>query len=148
MSLISNPNDINNEIFSYLTFAELSSLYQTNKIINKDIDKFCYKKYKKSFKQLYIDNKCLHCNNLVDNINFKICDNCTLDTCWTCYNKVGNLNLWFMTNWDSSNSIWYPSYKCFGNCIYKCQKCNRKYNNKNDIIIDKCLTKCITCQSK
>lgn len=145
MSFITNSSDINIEIFTYLTFEELLNMYKTNKTILKDIEKFTQIKYKKTFKQLYFENKCLHCNNLCDNIEFKICDNCVTDTCWTCYNKVGNINLFLVTNFDNSLKTWYPSYKCFRKCTYKCKNCKKKYSSKSDVIINQSIVKCISC---
>ena len=145
MSFVNNSSDINMEIFIYLTFEELLNMYKTNKTIIKDNEKYTQIKYKKSFKQLYLENKCLHCNNFCDNINFKVCDNCAADTCWTCYNKVGNTNLYFISQFDISLKIWYPSYKCFNKCVYKCKKCKRNYNHESNIIIKQSVVTCFAC---
>lgn len=148
MSLVKNSTDINIQIFTYLTIEDLLNMYKTNKTILRDIELYTKIKYKKSFKQLYFENKCLHCNNLCDNIDFKICNSCITDTCWTCYNKVGNLNLYFMTNWDFSLNSWYPTYKCINKCIYKCKKCKKNYTNKNYINIKNSIINCSTCTLK
>ena len=144
MSLVLNSCDINYEIFKYLNFEELLNLYKTNKILLRDIEKFVFIFYKKTFKQLYIENKCLHCNLLCDNVNFRICDYCALDTCWNCFKKVGNLKLYSFFNWDDKINSWYPTYKCNKVCIYKCYKCKRDFN-KNKVIIKNSLIICITC---
>ena len=123
MSLTSYPSDLNIEIFKYLEFEDLLNLYKTNKTIIKDIEEYSLITFKKSFKQLYKDYKCLHCNNLCDSIKFKICDYCALDTCWFCYNKVGNENLYFYYHYDSELKTDVILYKCFAK--YKCKtKCN------------------------
>jgi len=144
MSLITNSSDINFEIFKYLNIEELLNLYKTCKLILKDIDKFSFNKYKKNFKQLYLENKCIHCNNLSDNMSFRLCDKCALDTCWTCFNKVGSLQLFAYNKWDNNINVWYPSYKCFGHCIYKCFYCKRNFN-KYDIVVNNSVITCITC---
>ena len=144
MSLITNSSDINIEIFQYLNFEELLNMYKTSKIILKDIDKFTIIKYKKYFKQLYLENKCIHCNNLSENVSFRICDNCALDTCWTCFKKVGSLKLFTFSKWDNNLNLWYPTYKCYKNCIYKCFNCKRDFNKYNIVIKNSVIT-CNTC---
>jgi hypothetical protein len=145
MSLEKYPSEINIEIIKYLNFEDILNLYNTNKTILKDVDKYYQITYKKSFKQLCKDNKCLHCNNLCDQTNFKICDKCSVDTCWTCFNKVGNINLWFMSKFNLIDNRYDLVYKCFGDCKYKCVNCKRIYNYKNDIKIVNCITTCIAC---
>ena len=145
MSLTQYPSDVNVEMLKYLTFEDILNLYKTNKTIIKDIEKYCQITYKKSFKELYKDNKCLHCNNLCDNIQFKICDNCACDTCWFCFQKVGNINLWFMSSSNLLDKRYDLVYKCFGECNYKCVKCKKIYNKKDDIKITNCITTCTAC---
>jgi hypothetical protein len=145
MALTKNSTDINLEIFKYLRFEELLNLYKTNKMILSDIEKYSKIQYKKTFKQLYFDNKCLHCINLCDNINFRVCDNCILDTCWFCFYKSDNQNLRFVDNYDYFLKRYISSVKCIGNCIYKCYKCKKIYFDKNNIIIYKCRTICNGC---
>ena len=145
MSLTKYPSELNIEIFKFLNFEDILNLYKTNKTIINDIEKYCHLIYKKSFKQVYMDLKCLHCNNLSDNTEFKICDNCACDTCWFCFNKVGNLNLWFMSHFNLKDNRYDLLYKCFGNCKYKCVKCKKIYNRKDDIKITNCITSCISC---
>ena len=147
MSLILNSTDLNIQIFEYLIFEELLNLYKTNKILITDIERFTFVKYKKSFKQLYIDNKCLHCNNLCDNIKFKLCDMCVLDTCWNCYSKVGNVNLYTcqINQLNSYTDHIFYQIKCNSDCNYNCRSCNKNYN-KNNVIIEKCIIKCISCK--
>lgn len=146
MSLVQYPSDLNIEMFKYLNFEDLLNLYKTNKNIIKDIEKYCQITYKKSFKQVYIDNKCLHCNNLHNNnLNFKICDNCACDTCWICFNKVGNINLWVVSIFNLKDNRYDLMYNCIDSCKYKCIKCKKIYKNKNDITIYNCVTTCIAC---
>lgn len=145
MSLTKCPSDLNVEIFKYLNFEDILNLYKTNKIIINDIEKYCQIIYKKSFKQVYKDLKCLHCNNLSDNIEFKICDNCACDTCWFCFNKVGSINLLFVNILNLKYNRYDLEYKCFGECKYKCVKCKKIYNRKDDIKIINCITTCISC---
>lgn len=123
MSLTSYPSELNVEIFKYLNFEELINLYKTNKTIIKDIEKYSQITYKKSFKQVYKEKKCLHCTNICHSLEFKICDNCACDTCWFCYNKVGNENLYFSYQYDNKLSRDILLYKCFGKykCIKKCK---------------------------
>ena len=144
MSLTKNSSDINFEIFNYLTFEELLNLYKTNKTLLSDIEKYSIIKYKKSFKQLYFDNKCLHCNNLCDNVNFKICDYCSIDVCWKCFSKVGSENLRFIYSWDFflNRTILLPV--CIGQCVYKCYKCKCVYNKK-DVVIKNYKSICVCC---
>lgn len=145
MSLTQYPTDLNIEIFKYLNFEDIINLYKTNKTI-KDIEKYCQITYKKSFKQVYKDNKCLHCNNLHNNsLNFKICDNCACDTCWFCFQNVGNMNLWFMSHFNIKDNRYDLIYKCFGECKYKCVKCKKIYDRKDYIKITNCIATCIAC---
>jgi hypothetical protein len=149
MSLILNSSDINIQIFDLLNFGELLNLYKTNnKILIIDIEKYTFLKYKKSFKKLYLDNKCLHCNNLCDNVKFKLCDICVYDTCWKCYNKVGSVNLCTRKKHQLKNfqeNIFYQ-IECINKCIFNCRLCHRSYN-KNDVIIDNCVIICIGCKT-
>lgn len=140
MSLTLNSTDINIKIFDYLKFEELLNLYKTNKILITDIEKYTILKYKKSFKELYLDNKCLHCNNLCDHIKFKLCDTCTCDTCWNCYSKVGSINLYTRQIYN------FYQLKCIEKCIYKCRSCNKSYNGKKNVAIDKCTITCVSCK--
>lgn len=150
MSLILNSSDINIQTFEYLNFEELLNLYKTNnKILIKDIEKYTFLKYKKSFKKLYLDNKCLHCNNLCDNVKFKLCDTCVCDTCWNCYNKVGSVNLCTRKKRQSINLFqenFFYQIECINACIFNCSSCHRNYN-KNDVLIDNCIITCIVCKT-
>ena len=48
MSLAKYPTELNIEIFKYLNFEDLLNLYNTNKTIINDIEKYCHLIYKKS----------------------------------------------------------------------------------------------------
>jgi hypothetical protein len=141
-----NPSDINILIFQYMNLKELYNLYFLNKNIKKDIDCYILQKYKKSFKQLLCDYKCIHCFNLCDNIKFKVCDDCTMDTCWFCYSKVGSLNLLLYSYYNVQDKRIDYVYKCDHKCNYKCINC-RKIYNKNDVHVNNnCTIICVACE--
>lgn len=143
MSIVTISSDINLEIFKYLKLDDLISLYKTNKTLVQDIEKYCKNIYKKTFHQVIDDYKCIHCNNICENENFKICDNCTCDTCWNCFNKVGSEYMCLKFDKDE-NDRYYPYYGCINKCMYKCDKCKKSYNKKN-VIINKCKIVCLNC---
>uniref|UniRef100_A0A6C0I5Q8 F-box domain-containing protein n=1 Tax=viral metagenome TaxID=1070528 RepID=A0A6C0I5Q8_9ZZZZ len=139
-----NPTDINSLIFQYINLKELYNLYFSNKNIKKDIDHYILQKYKKLFKQLLHENKCIHCFNLCDTVKFKVCDECTLDTCWFCYSKVGFLNLLLCSHFNVQDKRIDYVYKCVHKCDYKCNKCKRIYN-KDDVCVNNSTITCIPC---
>lgn len=147
MSLKNIPSDISIEIFKYLDISDLNSLHKTNKSMNYDIEKYSKQKFKNSWFNILKDKKCIHCKNLCDENN-KICDECLCDTCWKCFNKVGNENLsvnYFTDELLNSNEE-YLIICCTNGCKFNCCICKKKLN-QYDVTIDtkKHKTYCSQC---
>lgn len=150
MSLTLNSNEINFEIFKYLDLNELKQLYDSNKILQYDIEKYSKHFFKKTWMQILKEKKCIHCFKLSDD---KICDNCISDTCWKCFNKVGcdNLHIDYIDNLDildikTVNKHSDPILCCINECKFNCNICKKKLNKSliySDNINYK--TYCINC---
>lgn len=139
------PTDINFMIFKYLNFEDLIQLYKTNKLFNRDMEKYCNYTYKRSFSKVLYDKLCIHCNNICSNEKFKVCDNCTCDTCWNCFTKIGSDKMILSYKYDKNIMSFCPYYLCIDYCNYQCKKCKRNYTNKNDVIIKNCRVVCLAC---
>ena len=136
--------DTNFLIFKYLNFEDLINLHKTNKLFNEDIEKYCKHIYKRPFWKVLYDKKCIHCDNICTNEKFKVCDECTCDTCWNCFTKIGSENIILKYKKDRYKHCYYPYYSCV-KCNYKCKKCKRNYINKDDVIIKNCNVVCLGC---
>jgi len=115
MSLVKNSNDVNMEIFKYLKISDLLHVYTTNKTLRYDVEKYSTINYNISFRELLLKYKCVHCNNICETSNFKLCDNCTCDTCWNCFDKKGSDKLII-------NSIYKKSGNYYYFCCENCEK--------------------------
>ena len=111
---MTNSNDVNMEIFKYLQIEDLLRLYNTNKTLNYDVEKYSKINYNMSFQELLEKYKCLHCHNICETSNFKLCDNCVCDTCWNCFDKIGSDKLIINSIYEKSGNNYL--YFCCANC--------------------------------
>ena len=120
MSLVTNSNDVNIEIFKYLQIEDLLQLYNTNKTLKYDVEKYSKINYNVSFQELLKKYKCIHCYNICETSVFKLCDNCVCDTCWKCFNKTGSDKLIINSTYNNSGDrTSYETdyyYFCCENC--------------------------------
>lgn len=135
MDLSSISNDLVLEMFKFLDIQDLESLYKTNKTLNYDVEKYSNQKFKQSWTEVLKQKKCIHCNNLCENEYDKICENCTCDTCWNCFSKVGSENLCIDNCTNVSTCEEYTIFTCIDKCKFNCSVCKKTFN-KNNITID------------
>lgn len=130
--------DLTCEIFKYLKYNELEKTNIVNKSFYNDVSFFCNVYKKNTLKMLLHDKKCYNCENQCDTRYFKLCDQCVMDSCWKCYNKIGSINLHVNHNNDN--------IECIKQCKFKCYSCkvfvNKYYKDKlNDIY-------CVICYDR
>ena len=137
------PHEVNYIIFEYLDINELINIMLSCKTLKYDIEKYSLKIKKKIFIKLINQYKCINCPKISYNIS-KLCDSCTMDTCWECYTKPGNEFLETHVTFEN-----YIILKCHYGCKYKCFICNnfykKKYIKKDE---NKYKITCMFCENK